>query len=122
MSAALCYGLITYCNKFVSSLVVTASWPIQVRATPTFASSGPHHAPPQSSAGCSLGARVRGAQVFVTIVLSYFIFHIEMVTMEYIGMGMILVGMLFTVWGNYQEQQSERQGYQILSVNDAYKD
>jgi drug/metabolite transporter (DMT)-like permease len=65
---------------------------------------------------------VRGAQVFVTIVLSYFIFHIEMVTMEYIGMGMILVGMLFTVWGNYQEQQSERQGYQILSVNDAYKD
>ena len=30
VSSALCYGLITYCNKHVSSLVVTASWPLQV--------------------------------------------------------------------------------------------
>lgn len=30
VSSALCYGLITFCNKHVSSLVVTASWPVQV--------------------------------------------------------------------------------------------
>jgi hypothetical protein len=35
VSSALCYGLITYCNKHVSSLVVTASWPLQVGCVPS---------------------------------------------------------------------------------------
>ena len=30
VSSALAYGLITYCNKYVSSIVVTSFWPVQV--------------------------------------------------------------------------------------------
>lgn len=33
VSSALCYGLITWCNKYVSAIVVTSFWPLQVFVT-----------------------------------------------------------------------------------------
>eukprot|EP01147_Barroeca_monosierra_P002381 gene2381-5328_t len=60
VSSALAYGLISFCNKYVSSLVVTSFWPLQV---------------------------------FVTVILSYLVFNDELVTLEYVGMTLIMFGM-----------------------------
>lgn len=38
VSSALAYGLISFCNKYVSSLVVTSFWPLQVNFLKTFLS------------------------------------------------------------------------------------
>jgi len=32
ISSSLCYGLITWCNKYVTATIVTSFWPLQVRA------------------------------------------------------------------------------------------
>ncbi|EDQ93118.1 uncharacterized protein MONBRDRAFT_5412 [Monosiga brevicollis MX1] len=85
VSSALCYGLITFCNKYISSLVVTASWPLQV---------------------------------FVTVILSYIVFNIKLQSLEYVGMGLILLGMMAVAYGNFREQQEKRRdGYDML-IND----
>eukprot|EP00730_Choanoeca_flexa_P014133 TRINITY_DN6066_c0_g1_i1.p1 TRINITY_DN6066_c0_g1~~TRINITY_DN6066_c0_g1_i1.p1 ORF type:complete len:446 (+),score=82.82 TRINITY_DN6066_c0_g1_i1:2-1339(+) len=93
VSSALCYGLITYCNKHVSSLVVTASWPLQV---------------------------------FVTVILSWLVFNIKLVSLEYVGMALIMLGMFCVAFGNFKEQKAKPdfdfEGRQKLLVNERGKD
>eukprot|EP00051_Salpingoeca_urceolata_P029878 m.7520 g.7520 ORF g.7520 m.7520 type:complete len:461 (+) comp2966_c0_seq1:107-1489(+) len=77
VSSALCYGLITWCNKYVSATVVTAFWPLQV---------------------------------FVTIILSYFVFNDKLTGGEYGGMALIICGMFSVVYANHWEMQSKQRG------------
>ena len=70
VSSALCYGLITWCNRHVSATFTTAFWPLQV---------------------------------FVTVILSHFVFGDNLVGTEYGGMALIIAGMLSVSYGNYAE-------------------
>lgn len=46
-------------------------------------------------------------QVFVTVILSYLVFNDELVTLEYVGMTLIMFGMFAVSYGNYRETPRE---------------
>ena len=73
VASSLCYGLITWTNKYLSPSVTTSLWPLQV---------------------------------FVTIILSYIVFGETLQTLEYVGMGLIIVAMLTVVWGSALESKA----------------
>ncbi len=58
----------------------------------------------------------------MTIILSYFVLHEQLVAAEYGGMALILLGMLSVTYGNYIEQKrktaAEDDERQRLLVND----
>jgi hypothetical protein len=58
------------------------------------------------SVACSCSHR-NSPQVFVTIILSYFVFHDELVMFEYVGMGLILLGMFSVSYANHLEKKPE---------------
>ncbi|EGD78816.1 hypothetical protein PTSG_01791 [Salpingoeca rosetta] len=88
-------------------------YPPEVRLLPALKPNQPIHRqnPPTQAMGRFDGLKWPWAlvtsfwpvQVFVTVVLSYFVFGDELATLEYVGMALIMLGMLAVSLGNYRE-------------------
>ena len=60
-------------------------------------------------------------QVFVTVILSYFVFHDQLAMLEYIGMALIMLGMFAVSFGNFKETKAKARpdSHQLLINTDA---
>ncbi|XP_003387276.1 PREDICTED: WAT1-related protein At5g45370-like [Amphimedon queenslandica] len=76
ITSALCYLLITWANSQVSSILVTASWPLQV---------------------------------LIAVLGSWLFLNIKFLYLQYLGAAMLILGLVFVLLANYQEER-ERKG------------
>lgn len=129
VSSALCYGLITWANKHISSTVVTAFWPLQVRArraesepTPPVAAQAPASRRPDLVPPSLplLRPPTSLPQVVVTVILSYIVFGDELTTWQYDGGALIVEGLLAVTWANSLEEKEKQtaSGYTAIATDE----
>lgn len=57
--------------------------------------------------------------MFVTVILSYFVFGNKLILMEYVGMVLIIIGMFLVSYGNHVEKKNkaDSEEHKALLIN-----